>query len=136
MHVGIALERTAGDFQRAEQALRAGTLAPVPARRSPLARLFLAIVGGGGYMPRGVRTADWAVPRGASDRRTTLETLRQGAARHIDLGLRLDPAERDRLWIANPFRAGWHYRLPEMVRVHAVHARHHAKQVAEHVTGR
>lgn len=135
-HVGITLKRTADEFEMAERALRAGTLAPVPAKRGPLARLFLAIVGGRGYMPRGLKTAPWAVPPEGIERRAALETLRQGAAHHRDLGMRLDPGERDRLWIVNPFRTGWHYRLPEMVRVHAVHARHHSKLIAELVGAR
>ena len=134
-HVGITLERTADDFEAAERALRAGTLAPVPAKRALLHRLFLAVVAGRGYMPRGLKTADWAVPRGRPERRATLDLLRQGEQRHHALGRRLDAGELNRLWIVNPFMARWHYRLPEMVCVHAVHVRHHAKQIAEIVAG-
>ena len=134
-HVGITLGRTADDFEGAERALRAGTLATVPAKRALLHRLFLALVAGRGYMPRGLKTADWAVSRGQPERRATLDVLRQGAERHHALGRRLDAGELDRLWIVNPFMARWHYRLPEMVRLHAVHVRHHAKQIAEIVAG-
>jgi hypothetical protein len=134
-HVGITLARTAEDFEAAERALRAGTLAPVPAKRALLHRLFLALVAARGYMPRGLKTADWAVPRGQPERPATLASLRQGAERHHALGRRLDAGELDRLWIVNPFMTRWYYRLPEMVRVHAVHTRHHAKQIAEIVAG-
>jgi len=130
-HVAITLRRTADDFEAAERSLRAGTLPPVPARRSLLNQVFLGLVAGRGYMPRGLRTADWAEAPERPERQATLDALPQGAGRHRTLGGRLEDAERDRLWIVNPFRPRWYYRLPEMVRVHAVHARHHAKQVAE-----
>ena len=134
-HVAITLRRTADEFEAAERSLRAGTLPPVPAKRTLLNRVFLWLVAGRGVMPRGAKTADWAVAPERPERQATLDALRQGAERHRALGGRLDHAERDRLWIVNPFRTRWHYRLPEMVRVHAVHARHHAKQVAEIVAG-
>lgn len=82
-------------------------------------------------MPRGLKTADWAVPREPVDRATVLAALVQDAARHRELGVRLGARDRDRLWIENPFRPGWHYRLTEMLRIHAVHARHHARQIVE-----
>ncbi|MEK7331370.1 MAG: hypothetical protein AAB113_11275 [Candidatus Eisenbacteria bacterium] len=61
---------------------------------------------------------------------------RCGAERHCRLGERLSPDERERLWITNPLIARWHYRLPEIVRVHAVHARHHRKLIDEIAPGR
>jgi len=134
-HVGITLGRTADEFEAAERSLRAGTLAPVPAKRDLLQRLFVGLVAGRGYMPRGGKTAAWAVPPERPERQAALDALRRGADRHRALGGRLDALERDRLWIVNPFMARWHYRLPEMVRVHAVHARHHAKQIADIVAG-
>ena len=134
-HVGITLGRTAEGFEAAERSLRAGTLAPVPVKRDLLQKLFVGLVAGRGYMPRGGKTANWAVPPERPERGTTLVALRLGAERHRAVGERLDASERDRLWIVNPFMARWHYRLPEMVRVHAVHARHHAKQIAEIVAG-
>ncbi len=130
-HVGITLLRTAEDLEAAERSLRAGTLAPVPTKRDPIQRLFVWLVAGRGFMPRGGKTAGWAVPPERPDLRHALDALRQGADRHRVLGARLDAGERDRLWIANPFKAGWHYRMPEVVRVQAVHARHHAKQIAQ-----
>lgn len=130
-HVDLTLHRTAEAFDGAERAWRAGTLPPPPARRGPLQSLFVGLVAGWGYMPRGARTAPWAVPAKRPDRPTVLGSLGREAARHRALGAPLEAGERDRLWIESPFRAGWHYRLPEMVRVHAVHVRHHARQIAE-----
>lgn len=134
-HVGITLRRAAEDFEEAERSLRAGTLAPVPQMRDLLQKLFVRLVAGRGFMPRGGKTVSWAVPPERPERRAALDTLRHEAGRLRALGGRLDPGGRDRLWIVNPFMARWHYRLPEMVRVQAVHARHHAKQIAEIVTG-
>lgn len=135
-HVGISLRRSADDFEAAEGALRAGALGPAPASRGPLQRLFLWLVAERGVMPRGARTAAWAEPAAAPERAAALAALELQAGRHRALAARLDEAARARLWIENPFRPGWHYRLPEMMRVQAVHARHHAKQVAELVAAR
>ncbi len=71
------------------------------------------------------------MPSAGPDREATLERLGRDAGRHRTIGDRLGGAERDRVWIANPFVARWYYRLPEMVRAHAVHAQHHRKLVEE-----
>jgi len=134
-HVGIALARTADGFEAAEQRLRSGSLPP-PARRGIMQSLFLSLVVARGHMPRGARTAPWAVPPAAPARADTLDRLGRDARRHAAIGERLGVDERDRLWIANPFLARWYYRLPEMVRAHAVHARHHRKLVEEIARGR
>jgi hypothetical protein len=55
-------------------------------------------------------------------------------ARHGEIAARLSPADRDRLWIVNFFRPAWRYTLPEFTRVQAVHARHHARMIAEIVS--
>ncbi|HKQ56354.1 MAG TPA: hypothetical protein VJY35_00685 [Candidatus Eisenbacteria bacterium] len=129
-HVGITLDRTATLFEDAERSLRAGMPAPpLPGRglfQSLLVSMFLS-----GYMPRGAPTAAWAVPSGLREHDATIATIRSGARRHREVGERISADERARLWISNPFRPQWHYRLPEMVRVHAVHTRHHAKQIRE-----
>ena len=135
-HVVIVLARTAELFEEAERGLRAGTLPPPPTRRGPLQWMWVGMLAGKGFLPRGLKTASWAVPLQRPPREPALAALRQGSERHRRVGGRLSAAERDRLWIVNPFRARWHYRLPEMVRVHAVHARHHAKQIVEIVGAR
>jgi hypothetical protein len=129
-HVGITLDRTATEFEEAERALRAGTLPAPPARRGLLQKLVVGMFLGG-TLPRGAKTADWAVPTGKHERDPTIAAIRAGAGRHREIGARLGDDERQRLWITNPFRPPWHYRLPEMVRVHAVHTRHHARQIRE-----
>jgi hypothetical protein len=135
-HVGIVLARTAGEFEQAEQRFRAGTLPPPSARRGFLQSLFLNFVVEKGHMPRGGKATPWSVPPERPDREGTLAALRRDAERHRRLGERLSPGERERLWIPNPFIASWHYRLPEMVRMHAVHARHHRKLIDEIAPGR
>lgn len=89
----------------------------------------------GGRLPRGGRTAPAFEPPAEAAREDVLARLAREARRHRDIGLALAPADRDRLWAPNPFRASWHYRLPEMVRMHAVHARHHAALVREIAAG-
>jgi len=128
-HVVTVMEHTAADFVAAEPALRDGSLAP-PAPRGGLERLWVSTLFRG-WMPRGGRTVKRAEPEGYPDRAQVLERGRQAIERHRELGARLTPDERDRLWIANMFMPKWRYTLPEMVRVHAVHVRHHAKQIAE-----
>lgn len=130
-HVGITLDRTAEDFEEAARLLAAGSLPPPPAGRGPLQALFVGLVVRRGMMPRGARTRPWAIPLPDPDRTMTLAALHRDVGRHKALGADLDAAARDRLWIQNPFRPRWHYRLPEILRLHAVHARHHARQVAE-----
>ena len=130
-HVEICLARTAERFEEAERAFRSASLPPPPARRGPLQSLWVGLLLRRRFMPRGAKTAAWAVPLERPQREATLEALWRGAERHRRLGDRLGAAECERLWIVNPFMARWHYRLPEMVQVHAVHARHHAKQIAE-----
>lgn len=134
-HVGVIMTRTADAFESAEQALRAGTLPPAP-RRGLLQKLVVKMLAEKGTMPRGARTVPTAIPPERPSARATLEALRRDAERHRVVGSRLSAAERDRLWIRNPIRPVWHYRLPEMVRVHAVHARHHRKLIDEIARGR
>jgi hypothetical protein len=82
-------------------------------------------------MPRGGRAPAVAQPGAAPERAAVTARLTGAVDRHRAAGAALAPGERDRLWIPNPFMPRWHYTLPEMVRVHAVHARHHAKLIGE-----
>jgi hypothetical protein len=134
-HVGVILTKTAAAFESAEQALRAGSLPPPP-RRGLVQKLVVKMLAESGTMPRGGRAVPAAFPPERPSAQATLDALYRDAERHRVVGARLSAAERDQLWIHNPIRPVWHYRLPEMVRVHAVHARHHRKLIDEIARGR
>jgi hypothetical protein len=68
---------------------------------------------------------------GDAAREETLARLAEVARRHRALAQHVAPEAADRLWAPNPFRPKWHHRLPEMLRMHAVHARHHGMLVRE-----
>jgi hypothetical protein len=129
-HIALCLEATAGDLQAASARWGSGTL-PGPPRRGLLEWLFVRIAVEGGRLPRGGRTGPRFQPTSTPERAVVFGRIAAAAARHREVGLALAPADRDRLWVANPFLARWHYGLPELVRMHAVHARHHAAIVAE-----
>ena len=129
-HVGVSMTVMADAFEVAEPALRAGSLPPPPPRGF-LQSLFVRFVVEQGHMPMGGKAVTASLPPDRPERDATLGALRRDAGRLRALGERLSPAECHRLWISNPFRTSWHYRLPESVRVHAVHARHHAKMIGE-----
>lgn len=110
--------------------LRAGQL-PARPRRGLLQALFVRVVVVGGWMPRGGRASEQVHPSAAPEPGAVAERIALAAARHRTLAAGLTADQRDRLWIPNPFLPRWHYTLPESLRVHAVHARHHARQVEE-----
>ena len=84
-------------------------------------------------MPRGGKAVPATVPSDAPAHADVARRMREAAGRYRALGARLDPGARDRLWIRNPnmLSMRWHYSLPEAARIHAVHVRHHAVQIAE-----
>ncbi len=129
-HVARGLRVTADLLERSEEVLREGRLGKRPAR-GPLQALFVGIVVGGGHFPRGGKAPEVIVPATRPDRAEVLEEIARGAERHRALAGRLSVEDRDRLWIRNPFLTRWHYTFPEEVRMQAVHARHHARQVQE-----
>jgi hypothetical protein len=129
-HVAITLAETADAFEERLPRVLDGSLAAVP-RRGPLQWLWVGLLVGRGTMPRGGRTPRRFEPAPAPGREETEGRLRRGVERHRAAGHRLTAAQRDRLWIPNPFVTRWHYMLPEMVRAQAVHARHHRKLIAE-----
>ena len=110
--------------------LRAGTLWPCP-RRGPLQTLWIGLVVKIGRLPRGGRAPAKFLPAASPDHAATLEKIRLLVERHRRIGAGLSAGDRDRLWIRNPFLPRWQYTLPEVIRVHAVHARHHARLVRE-----
>jgi len=133
-HVSVIMSKTAPAFESALQSLRAGTLPPPP-RRGLVQKLVIKLLAEKGTMPRGAKAARSTYPPDRPLMRETLEALRRDAERHRVVGSPLSAAERDVLWIHNPVRPVWHYRLPEMVRVHAVHLRHHRKLIDEIARG-
>ena len=134
-HVGLIIALMADAFEAAASALRAGTLPPVP-RRGVLQAAFVHIVVERGFMPSGARAVAASWPPDRPEPETTLAALRRDAQRLQAVGERLSSVERDHLWIWNPIGGvpskvtTWHYRLPEALRLHAVHARHHARSIA------
>jgi hypothetical protein len=129
-HVGLIVTRMAKAFMAAEPELRAGTLAALP-RRGLLQAMFVRMVIENGFMPNDARAAAFSVPPDQPERSATLAALERDATCLCGVGERLTAAERDCLWIRSPgFVTNWPYRLPEAVRVQAVHARHHARAIA------
>jgi hypothetical protein len=121
---------TAASFERAAEALAAGALPPRP-WRGPLQAWFIRWITNEGF-PRGGRAPSSVKPDAAIEPVATLARVRAGADRHRALGLTLDAEARERVWIRNPFVPfRWHYTLPEIVRVHATHTRHHTMIASE-----
>ena len=129
-HVAATLGLSAAAFEEREPMLRAGTLTSRP-RRGPLQSLWIGLVVKGGRLPRGGRAPKSLLPADAPERAATLDKIRSLIERHRAVGADLSAADRDRLWIRNPILPRWQYTLPEVIRVHAVHARHHARVVRE-----
>ena len=129
-HLAITLTITAGEFEARVPVVLDGTIPSVP-RRGMLERLWVALLVGRGFMPRGGRTPRPFEPPAGTDPEQTLDRVRRGVERHRAVGHILTAAQRDRLWIANTFMKRWHYTLVEMVRAHAVHTRHHMALMRE-----
>jgi len=128
-HVAISMAAMAGPLEARGHA----PVSESPARpgRGLLESLWIALVVKRGSLPRGGKTRAEFGPTALPDRAATLERLGGESDRIRALGSRLSAEDRDRAWIANPFMPRWHYTLPEVVRVNAVHARHHAKLIRE-----
>jgi len=129
-HVAAGLRATAASLAAGEILLREGTLPQRPGR-GPLQMLWISVAVGAGRFPRGGRAPRIIRPSDHPVRDRVLAAIRDGAERHVSLARRFAPADMDRLWIPNPFLPRWHYALPEVIRIQAVHARHHAKLVGE-----
>jgi hypothetical protein len=128
-HVAIVLSATAATLEQNARRLAEGTLRRP--RRGVLQRLFLRLVIARGRLPRGAKTPRAMEPDGAPSPVDVRDRLAREVARHRAVGARLPVEDRDRLWVPNPFLGRWHYRYPELLRMHAVHARHHAALVRE-----
>ena len=129
-HIAVTMAESAGMFGKAAALHRAGFLPSRP-RRGPMQWLWVHLVIAPGRLPRGGKTAARFVPAAHPKREGTLRELRTALAQHRTVTESLSAPERDQLWTPNPFLPRWHYTLPEMLRVHAIHARHHAKLIGE-----
>lgn len=129
-HLAMALHVTAEALDANAARLREGTLPRRPIR-GPLQITFVMIAVGAGRFPRGGRASKNVIPTARPDRLETMARIARDAERHRAIGKALAIADRDRLWIPNPFMKGWTYTYPEILRMHAVHFRHHTQQVME-----
>jgi hypothetical protein len=134
-HLSITLWATAESLQKQARVLEHEGPPPRPHRGFlEFVWVFMAIRHG--KLPRGGRTPRHFEPPQPDDpksmnRETGIAALRKSVDAHRALGERLTPKQRDLLWIPNPFHPRWHYTFSEILRVHAVHARHHTKLIAE-----
>ncbi|MBI1795431.1 MAG: hypothetical protein HY076_04760 [Candidatus Eisenbacteria bacterium] len=137
-HIAASMDLSAAPFEAAVAKLRDGTLPPVPGR-GPLQSLWVVTILR--MMPTGGRAHPATRPGTTPEREVVAARIARTLERHRAVVAALAAGERDRLWIANPyiprfrFALRWHYNLPEMLRVHAVHARHHAHLI-EAIAGR
>lgn len=130
-HVGRSLALTADAFERASDALARGALPDRP-WRDPVQWVFVKVVTGARF-PRGARAPAPSKPQTSPERDRALYDVAEGVRRHRRVTDQLSPEGRERIWVWNPFvpRFRWHYTLPEMIRVHASHNRHHAMLIRE-----
>lgn len=133
-HIAVTMKATADAFEERVPRVLDGTIGPKP-RRDPLESLWVWLFVGRGVLPRGARTPRRYEPPAGPALAETLAQLRRQVERHRAVGHLLTAGQRDRLWIASPFITRWHYGLGEMVRAHAVHARHHLALMRETARG-
>lgn len=125
----------ADHFESAMRDLENDRLPPRP--RRGLLQGFVVRMLTGKKFPRGGRAISAAQPGPAPDRSATLARLRGEVARYRALVERLPPADLDCVWVQNPMvKFRWHYTLPEVLRVHACHTRHHLLLVEEIARGK
>jgi hypothetical protein len=129
-HLAITLSACAEIMEHGAATMRNGSLPPVPGR-GLLQTLWVGLVVGKGKLPRGGRTPKMYEASPRPERAATIARLRREVERFRTLGKNLTAEQRDRLWAPNPFMRRWHYTFPEMLRVQAVHVRHHARLIEE-----
>ena len=130
-HVGLALGLSADRFEEALAAHEASTLGPRP-WRDPIQALAMRVLTGERF-PRGAKTPSVCEPGPTASREQTFARIDQGATRLRAVAERVLAADRERVWIWNPYapRLKWHYTLPEILRVQASHVRHHTRMALE-----
>lgn len=132
-HVGRMEALSAERLEEAATKLRERTLEPRP-RRGFLQSLFVGLVTGQRF-PRGGKTVERGAPSAATiERDQAFALLDQGLSRHRAVAESLTREQQEQIWFWNPYaKFRWHYLLPEILRVHANHTRHHTRQCAEYL---
>ena len=139
-HLSITLGATLSPLQELARVLEyEGSVPPRP-RRGFLEFVWVFVAIRRGKLPRGGRTPRHFEPPPldypkSGTRETSIDGLRRKVDAYHALGARFTPEQRDRLWIPNPFHPRWHYTFPEILRVHAVHIRHHTGLIREIPSG-
>jgi len=129
-HVGLMEGLSAARVEEAVELLREGRLPPRPGR-GLLQKWFVALITGSRF-PRGGSPPAEGRPLATRDRDAVFARLDDGLRRHREATGGLSRDEQERVWFWNPYtKFRWHYSLPEILRVHANHARHHLRQCAE-----
>jgi hypothetical protein len=121
-HLEAAMRTSADGFERRAALAPAAPRPPAPAQR--LAQLVLL---GVGWFPSGRRSPDVALPPARPERSATEAALRESVARLLDLEARLLPARARDLALRHPVLGD--LTLPQWLRFHVVHARHHVPQI-------
>ena len=130
-HVASTHMILADRFESAVREFESGRLAPRP-RRGLLQAFFVRLLTQRRKFPRGGRAIPATQAAAAPNRSATLARLRGEVARYRALVERLAEDDLDRVWAPNPMTPlRWHYSLPEVLRVHACHTRHHLLLVEE-----
>ncbi len=121
-HLAIALDSVATTFERRadKQGMRR--------RATPAQALLRHLVLGLGRIPRGRQAPPGSVPEARPDPEATAAQFRMGVAR-LEALLEAWPLERQAaVFVKHPLLGDLN--LPEWVRFHYLHSRHHARQIA------
>ena len=126
-HVAKSSEAFVTGFERGVEQMRNGELGLRP-WRPPHQRFVMWLLMREPF-PKGGKAAAFSMPGPVTTRETVFRRLEAAAARYRALNASLQPSQRERLWIVNPFRpyGRWHYRFFEALRVDANHVRHHTR---------
>lgn len=129
-HIAISLGLFSEPLEKQMAALEAGRLGTRPGRPL-LEAIFANLVIRNAWMPRGAKTIPVAVPSDLPPREATLARLKAEAERYRSIAASVPEGRADDVWVGTPFRKGFHYTLPEILRLQAVHVRHHDAQARE-----
>jgi len=100
-------------------------------RQTPAERIAKFLILGVGWYPQGRKAPEGTVPAAGITRAGAEAHFLAGVAAWEQLAGELLPSRRSDLFVKHP-RLG-DLTMPEWVRFHVVHARHHARQIRERV---